>query len=116
MLVLFAVACGSAEHKAEKARDELQSWAATGAVLSRQWSRGDATPRYVKSTLKVATDSLQGLIKPLQGDEKSQKSLERVTQLYDTFQRAFDRNELKTARQTSDDFDAISKELQQQKQ
>ena len=116
MVMVLAAACGSAEHKAEKARGELQSWAATGAVLSRQWSRGDATPRYVRSTLQVATESLQGLGKSLQGDEKSQKSLAHVTQLYDTFERAFERNDLKTGRQTSDEFDATSKDLQQQKQ
>lgn len=114
--MVLAAACGSAEHKAEKARDELQSWAATGAELSRQWSRGDATPRYVRSTLKVAIESLQGLSKPLQGDVRSQKSLAHVAQLYDTFQRAFERNDLKTARQKSVDFDATRKELQRQKQ
>lgn len=116
MLVLFALACGSAEHKAEKARDELQSWTATGEVLSRQWARGDATSRYVRSTLKVATDSLQGLTGPLQGDEKSQKALARVTRLYDTFERAFEQNDRSTARKTSGEFGAISKELQRQKQ
>lgn len=116
MLLMLAAACGSAEHKAEKARDEMQSWAATGAVLSRQWPRGDATPRYVKSTLQVATNSLQGLTKPLQGDEKSEKRLARVTQLYDSFERAFERDDRRAARKTGDQFDAISKELQQQKQ
>ena len=116
MLLVLAAACGSAEHKAEKARDELQSWAATGAVLSRTWARGDAAPRYVKSTLKVASDSLQGLTKPLQGDDKSEKSLARVTQLYDTFERAFEQNDRAAARKTADQLDAISKDLQQQKQ
>jgi hypothetical protein len=115
MLALLAFACGSAAHKAEKAHDELASWAATGAMLSEQWSRGQLPAPYVKSTIAVAHDSLQDLVEPLRGDAESQDALRRIALDYQSFTRAFEQNDRLAAARPARDFAAIARALQKRK-
>jgi hypothetical protein len=114
ILLLLAFACSSPERKAEKARDELSSWAGAGEVLSQDWSRGKVARPYVRSTLDVASESLKGLADPLKSDEQAKAQLWRVTQLFDGFSRAVEKDDRAAARSLSPEFAAISKALQKQ--
>lgn len=112
MVLLLALACGSPEKKAQKARDELSSWAGAGALLSQEWSRGKLARPYIRSTLTVASDSLKGLADPLEGDERAKAQLWRVTRLFDELSRSVAHDDRAAAAPLSPEFAAISKALQ----
>ena len=114
ILILLTVACKSPQQKAEKARDELSSWAGAGAALSQEWSRGNVARPYVKSTLDVAADSLKGLADPLAADDKAEAALADATQLFDTFSRAVDDGDRAKAASLSSRFDKIGKTMKKQ--
>ncbi|HEX7418858.1 MAG TPA: hypothetical protein VF505_03165 [Thermoanaerobaculia bacterium] len=114
ILLLLAIACSSPERKAQKARDELSSWAGVGQMLSQEWSRGKVARPYVKSTLDVAFESLKGLADPLKNDEKAEAELGHVTQLFDGFSRAVEKEDRAAAASLSTEFEAIRKSLQKQ--
>ena len=107
--LILLIACESPEDKAEKAREELVSWSATGEILAHQWSRESTPTPYVKSTLNVATNTLAKLAKPLESDRESKETLSRVTQLYDSFSRAVERNDREGAAKSSRQFAAINR-------
>jgi len=91
LLALATLACKSQQSKAEQARDELSSWAATGEKLAREWSRHTLTKPYVKRTGKVAHDSLKKLGEPLKDDKAATARLSRTISLYDDLLRQVDR-------------------------
>jgi len=110
--VLLTLACGSQQHKEEKARDELKSWTATGVVLSSNWSQHRVTDAYAKKTIDVAIDSLKGLAEPLQSDEKSKQALTNTTQVYGSLSRAVHNNDREDGARVSHAFVSIHKQLQ----
>lgn len=114
MVLLLALACGSPEKKAQKARDELSSWAGAGTVLSQGWSRGKIARPYAKSTVKVAADSLKTLADPLKDDEKAKAQLWRITQLFDGLSRSIANGDRAAAAPLTAQFAAIGKALQKQ--
>lgn len=112
MVVVLALACSSPDKKAQKARDELSSWAGAGAVLSKEWSRGKLARPYVKSTLDVASDSLKGLVDPLKNDEEATTALWHMMHLFDRLSSAVASNDRPAAAPLSSEFATISKVLQ----
>jgi len=62
--ILIAVACSSPEQQAREARDSVESWAAAGKMLAEEWSRGNVSDAYARSTAKVAIAELQKLDVP----------------------------------------------------
>lgn len=114
MVLLLALACSSPETKAQKARDELSSWAGAGAVLSQEWSRGKLARPYVRSTLDAASDSLKVLAVPLKGDERANAQLRRTAQLFAGLSRAVADDDRAAAAHLVSEFAAISKALQKQ--
>ena len=114
MVLVLGLACSSPDKKAQKARDELSSWAGAGAVLSQEWSRGKLARPYVRSTLAVASDSLKSLADPLKDDEKANAQLSRVMQLFDGLSHAVTNDDRPAAAPLSPEFAAISKALQKE--
>ncbi|HEY3056661.1 MAG TPA: hypothetical protein VGK31_12090 [Thermoanaerobaculia bacterium] len=108
LLALAILACQSEASKAEKARNELASWAAAGAKLSREWSRGTVRKPYVKTTVKVALASLQQLADPLKSDQRASGQRSTVTSLFEEFSQRVERDD----RSHDPRFAAISEELQ----
>jgi hypothetical protein len=62
--VLIALGCSSPEQQAREAHDSVESWAATGKMLAQEWSRGNVSAAYAKSTAKVAIAELEKLDTP----------------------------------------------------
>jgi len=108
IVIFLTLACSSPERKAEQARDELASWAATGEVLSQQWSRGKVARPFVKSTLEVAFET----VKALADSSGNAAAARRITQLYDSFSRAVENDDHAAAGLLSSKFGTISKALQ----
>lgn len=111
LLTLVLLACKSESSKVEQERDELASWAATGERLSREWSRGTVRKAYVKTTVKVASDSLQQLADPLKNDRRASAHRSAVASLYDELSQRVERDD----RHDDPRFAAISAELQRSK-
>ena len=59
--ILIAAACSSPEQQAREAHDTVESWAAAGKMLAEEWSRGNVSDAYARSTAKVAIAELQKL-------------------------------------------------------
>ena len=115
VLLTLTLGC-SQQRKAQQARDELTSWAANGHVLAQQWSRGKVMKPFAKSSVDVAMDSLKGLAKPLDSDDKAKEALQKVTNSYDALSRTIEKNDRDAGEQTSKDFDAVKQKLDQEKQ
>ena len=62
--LLVILACGSPEGDAQKARDSVASWAAAGAMLAQEWTRGNVSDAYARSTARVAIEELHGFNAP----------------------------------------------------
>jgi hypothetical protein len=113
--LLFVMACKSPAKKAQQARDELGSWAATGEILARDWSRGAVPQFYAESTAAVASDSLKSLAAPLQSEARSKAALWSVTQVFESFSDALKRHDRRSGERCMREFAVISSELQREK-
>ena len=108
MALLLFVACKTPATKAAKARDELASWAATGAMLSRDWADAEAQTPYVKSTAEVASEAVDKLRDTL----NDRASIDELAGLYRKLSAAIARNDRAAAGELEKKFGDISKRLQ----
>ncbi|MBV8519807.1 MAG: hypothetical protein JO197_20620 [Acidobacteria bacterium] len=104
-LVLPAVlaACSSPQKEANEARDTAASWASTGAVLAREWSRGHVTDAYTRSTARVATEEVNKLTKL---DARARDAQLRA---WDALERAAEAHEPAAAAPLARTFAALAK-------
>lgn len=112
--IALLVACKSPATKVAKARDELASWAAAGAMLSSAWSQGTAATPYVKSTVKVGAGEVDKLRQPLQSDSEGKEAVQQVANLYGKLLQAVEQNDRPSAAKLAGPFSAISRRVKPQ--
>ncbi len=109
--VLLLASCKTPATKAERAHEELASWAATGQMMSDQWARGRAPTPYVKSTVDVALDEVQQLADPLKNHGESTRDISEVTALYRQLSGAVERSDRQSAGAIARRFNGIATRL-----
>ncbi len=115
LALLLLVSCKTQATKAERAREELASWAAAGQMLSDGWAREKTHTPYVKSTVETASDEIESLRQPLQGDTQSLQSLEEVSALYASLAKAVEQGDRHSGEEIARAFGDVNRRLQQQK-
>lgn len=83
-MLVVAVACSSPQKQAAEDRKTAASWAAAGALLAHEWSRGAVSDAYARSTARVAIDEVAALQTPSREAQlRAWRALEQAIDAHD---------------------------------